>query len=410
MFDTYTDFFTNPQSILVFKAIGYTAPVWGTFFFGIMFWNMWITYVRIKYLASLTYVLLEVKLPKEIFKSPKAMEFLFNALYQTGGEGTWVDVYWKGQTRADYTLELCAIDGKLHFFIRTRKAFKNLIEANLYSQYPGIEIFEVPDYTLPISFDPEKSSMWGAEFELTKSDPFPIKTYIDYGMDKDPKEEFKIDPMTPLVEFLASSMGAGHNAWIQIHIRAHKAEDFNKETGKLEDARWAKGAEKEIEKIRDKTKPKDEKSQARRLTKGEEEIISALERNITKPGFDVGIRAVYIAPKDIFNSAVGAGIVAGFRNYNSADLNGFKATRVPDGLANYPWQDRSKKKRNKAKTEMLDAYKHRGYFYNEFATPHFILNTEELATIFHLPGGVATTPAFERIGSKKAEAPSNLPQ
>ena len=38
-----------------------------------------------------------------------------------------------------------------------------------------------------------------------------------------------------------------------------------------------------------------------------------------------------------------------------------------------------------------------------------IINSEELATMFHFPGPVAGTPALERVPSKKAEAPSNLP-
>jgi hypothetical protein len=58
---------------------------------------------------------------------------------------------------------------------------------------------------------------------------------------------------------------------------------------------------------------------------------------------------------------------------------------------------------------MLDAYKRRAYFYKPFKKSHFVMNTEELATIYHFPGGVAATPTFSRIGSKKAEAPSNLP-
>ena len=337
------------------------------------------------------------------------MEFLFTALWQVGGEGTWFDVYWKGQTRPWYSFELCAIDGKLHFFIWAQKKYKNMVEANLYSQYPGIEIHEVPDYTPNVSFDPVTHNAFATEFALTKADPFPIKTYVDYGMDKDPKEEFKIDPMTPLVEFLASSMGTGHNAWIQIIARAHKAEEWDPVKKELVDARWSKGAEKEVEAIRAKTKPADPTGRPRMLTKVEEDKIVALERSVTKPGFDVGIRAVYIAPKDIFSPTIGAGIVAGMRNYNSGELNGFKPVRNPDATANYPWQFMKIRKKIPLKLEMVDAYKNRGYFYNEFKTPHFVLNTEELATIFHLPGGVATTPAFDRIGSKKAEAPSNLP-
>ena len=39
----------------------------------------------------------------------------------------------------------------------------------------------------------------------------------------------------------------------------------------------------------------------------------------------------------------------------------------------------------------------------------FILNTEELATIYHFPGQTASSPALKRIASTKAEPPVNLP-
>jgi hypothetical protein len=38
-----------------------------------------------------------------------------------------------------------------------------------------------------------------------------------------------------------------------------------------------------------------------------------------------------------------------------------------------------------------------------------VLNAEELATMYHFPGSVASTPGIERVASKKAEAPINLP-
>ena len=38
-----------------------------------------------------------------------------------------------------------------------------------------------------------------------------------------------------------------------------------------------------------------------------------------------------------------------------------------------------------------------------------LLSTEEIATLWHLPGRVAETPTFTRIESKKAEPPANLP-
>lgn len=413
-------FFSNPEVVLTLKFIYYTAPIWLTFFLAILSWNMWLTYRRAQFFAKQNNVLLEIKLPKEIFKSPLSMEFLYNSLYQTFGEDKLIakfnrwpplissDYYWKGWVRPWFSLEICAIDGKLRFFIWSHQTgSKATIEAQLYSQYPGIEIFEVPDYTLPVSYDPEKMKMWASELELTKPDPYPIKTYVDYGMDKDPDEEYKIDPMTPLVEFL-SSLPAGHQIWIQIVITAHKkAEDRakNKETGEIEkvDKKWAKAAEEEIQKIWDKAKPPKSEdgtpslTMPRILTKGEGDTIAALERSISKRGFDTGIRTIYFAPKDIFSITNVGGILSGLTHFNSNTLNGFK----PGPLLDLDWM----------KERALDAYKNRGYFWNEFKRKTFVLNTEELATIYHFPssGGEFATSPFERVSSKKAEAPSNLP-
>ena len=47
-------------------------------------------------------------------------------------------------------------------------------------------------------------NLWGCEFKLLKPDAYPIKTYIDFGLDKDPKEEFKVDPISPVIELFGS--------------------------------------------------------------------------------------------------------------------------------------------------------------------------------------------------------------
>ena len=64
------NFFHNPGVLLVLKIIYYSAPIWITFILAMLFWNLWITYKRAQFFASQNYVLLEIKLPKEIFKSP----------------------------------------------------------------------------------------------------------------------------------------------------------------------------------------------------------------------------------------------------------------------------------------------------------------------------------------------------
>ncbi len=419
MFDPYIKFFSDPTMVMTFKYLYYTAFIWVPVILGWALWDLWVDYRRAQFFAKTTYILLEIKLPREMFKSPLAAEFFISGLWTTLREASWFEKYWKGQVRQHFSLEMVSIDGGVHFFIWCEKGSKNQIEANLYSQFPGIEIYEVPDYTLPMNYNPEVSDMFATEFDLTKPDAFPIKTYLDYGMDKDPKEEFKIDPLTPLIEALGS-LGKGHQAWIQIIVRAHKDEDPDPDKpGKFIDNKWKKDAEVQIDKIL--AKSKGEKGEdgkiipgsTRFLTKGETDTVAALERSISKNGFDTGIRLIYTAPKDIFSMSNVGGLVGGIMHFNSNSLNGFKTARGAPPPKYKPvllaWKDRPKKKIYFAKRNLLNAYKRRAYFYRPFKSPHFVLNTEELATMYHFPGGVSTTPTFARIGSKKAEAPSNLP-
>lgn len=436
MFESFLQIIENTNFVLMLKVLYYASFVLVPLGLLSIFWDLWVQYRQAIFFSKQKYILLEIKLPRDIYKSPKAMEFFIDSLWTTLGEGNWYEKYWKGQVRSWFSLEIVSIDGVVHFYIWTKKGEKNKIEANLYSQYPGVEIFEVPDYTLPVTYNPEVNSMFVTEFKLTKPDAYPIKTYIDYGMDKDPKEEYKIDPMTPLIEFLGS-MPRGNQAWIQIIIRAHKAEEkdpektFSKwkiwETWNIEDVwdfmkrkdfMWEEGAKAEIEKIL--SKGKGEKGldgkiipgTQRFLTKGEQETVDALSRSISKKGFDVGMRMVYTAPKEIFDMSNLGGIIGGIMHFNSP-LNGF----APSGTTSpkyklffLAWKDRSKALLDAEKQEFLDAYKKRAYFHK----PHkrekfFVLNSEELATLFHFPGGVSATPTFPRIDSKKSEAPANLP-
>lgn len=53
-------------------------------------------------------------------------------------------------------------------------------------------------------------------------------------------------------------------------------------------------------------------------------------------------------------------------------------------------------------------------FVHPFEHPHpdevFIINLEELASLWHLPGTVSTTPGIKRIDSITNQAPNNLPR
>src|SRR3972149_9936701 len=241
------------QTVSTLTVVFSWFPYWGPILLGYMFWHQWMHYVQGRHMAKINWILLEIKLPKETYKSPLAMEIVLNALYQAA-TGTWFDKIWRGKVKDWSSLEMVSIEGHIKFFIRTPWIYKNVIEAQLYSQYPDVEIYEVPDYVRYVDYRGKEGdwSLIGAEYGLSKPDPYPIKTYVDYGLDKDPKEEFKIDPLTSIIEYLGS-FGRGHQFWLQIIIRAHKGTKKDA-TGKEYDPEWKHDAEKQIEDILKKAK------------------------------------------------------------------------------------------------------------------------------------------------------------
>lgn len=387
-------------------------PIWLPVILIMVFWNLWLQYVRAEFVEKQGSLLLEIKLPLEITRSPAALELFYSALYQTGS-ATFLETYWDGKVRPWFSLEMVSIGGQVHFFIWTWPKFRNYIESHLYAHYPNIEITESPDYSIGMPHDPENITMWMTQYKLSDADAVPIKTYIDYGLDKDPKEEFKIDPLVPIIEFLGS-IQHGEQIWIQILFQAHRKEGLvDGRIFKKDD--WKKDAMKKIQEIKKEAADSEKKINPENtfvtLTKGQIEKINAIERSIDKWPFEVMIRSGYFATTEA--NKIGtrlAGIINAFRQVSANNYNGFKLGQFTD--FDYPWQDFRRMRRTALEKDMLDAYKKRGFFqgkYKNFNGKPFILNTEELATIFHFPGEVSKTPTFQRVMFKKAEAPSNLP-
>lgn len=415
----YGELFQQTGSILsIFFA---WFPYWGPFVLGSIFWHEWVHYVQAKWRSKIEWVLLEISLPKEIHKTPAAMEIALSALYQTGNEGVWYDRVILGKQRDWFSLEMVSLEGQVKFFIRTNFRNKNVIEAQLYAQYPDIEIHEVPDYTRYVDYKIKGSEyeMISEEFMLDKPDPYPIKTYIDFGLDKEGvKEEFKTDPISSIIEYLGA-IGKDEQIWIQIIVRAAKPR-YHKKDGSLGD--WKDEAKDIIKELAGRTKKEeDDKFQMMKLTKGEQETISAIERSMDKLGFDCGIRAIYIAKKEKYSFTQINAMKGIFRAFDSKNLNSFKMRDCTFGW-DFPWQSYVSFKYffpqitfdkdyfiNRDRKEQFESYKQRAWFYPPRKLSPYTLTAEELATIFHFPGGVVQTPTFGRIPSRKSEAPINLP-
>lgn len=375
----------------------------------ILCWRLYILYIKSFHILNLEWTLLEVKMPREVFKSPAAMEVVLSALHQPG-EGTLIDKYVNGRVRVWFSLEMVSLGGSIHFYIRTQTKFKNLVESQIYSQYPGIEIYEADDYTQYVpSYQGSGSpwSLWGVEYQLTKADPYPIKTYVDFGLDKDPKEEFKVDPITPIIELLGS-IGPGEQLWIQIPIMATQ-DRFAKPDTWFGRQNWREEGQAEIKKIIAKYERKDGNGNSipTPLPKAEQDVVEAINKSISKLGFDCGVRMLYLAPADKFQAYNIAGMTSAMKQFGSMHLNGFKPLKTTS--FDYPWQDPWQTRVEAVKKKMFNAYRRRAYFFKPYYSKPMVLNTEELATVFHFPGQVVQTPTFTPIESKRGEPPANLP-
>jgi len=395
----------------VWSSLGLVALYLLPLLLAIFFWKLYLIYIQTDYLSKLNWLLLEIKLPAEVTKSPAAMEMVLTALHQPAA-GNLKDQYADGRVRPWFSLELVSLGGAVHFYIHTQDKFKNAIESQIYSQYPTAEVYEVDDYTQFVPYGAPGStwSIWGLEFQFTKDDPYPIRTYVDYGLDKDPKEEYKVDPLTPILELLGS-LGREEQMWIQIPVMA--TVDRRKKAGSwFGKEGWKEQGKAEIKKIMEKYAKEDETGKKSvelpRVPKYEQDVIDAISRNVSKYGFDCGIRAIYLAPDEHFVGTNIPRMIGGLKQFGSQNLNGFKPLRVSS--FEYPWQDPFGSRAAYVKRQMFEAYRRRGYFYWPFKSHKFmVMNTEELATIYHFPGQVAETPTLSRIPSKRGEPPANLP-
>lgn len=390
----------------VFKLVGSFWFLWVPLTLIFVAWEVWVIYVRSFYFSRIAWTLLEVKIPGEIEKSPRAMETVFNSIHNTR-TGNLIEAFWGGFIKIWYSFEIASINGEVHFYIRTSKFFKNLVESQIYSQYPEVEIEEVDDYTLrlPRELPNNEFLVWGAEFGLAKEDCYPIKTYVDFGLDKPAEETEKTDPLSNLIEFLGS-LRDGEQLWLQFVIQ-----------GATDD--WKKPGEKIIEKMLGRKKfqlaaQKGEKSMPPILAPGEKDVIEAIERNISKLGFKTGIRFVYIARRDVYTAAAFSSMLGIMKQYNSLHLNGFKPAFSTS--IDYFFIKRRQAWRQRY---IVDNFRKRSYFYPPYGSfvnpgktgyvPPFVLNSEELATIYHFPGRTAGAPRLERIEAKKGSPPANLP-
>lgn len=391
--------------------------------------EFWVWGLNRMWKKSIEWVLLEIKIPRNILKTPKAMENIFatlHAVYAT--EPGFEDIYFKGSHLLWFTFELVGYAGGVHFYVRCPKQHRNLVESALYSEFPDAELSESEDYTalMPDVLPNETYDLWGNDFVLAKPNPYPIKTYPFFEANV---EEQRLDPIAAITEVM-SRLKEGEAIWLQYLIRP--VSDYWKAEGEeVRDKIMQRKKEKEPSAIDalvtglvqflknlslapaehpvwPEAAKKDDKMKMLHLSPGERLILEGVENKISKLGFEAAIRFVYIDRQDSFSPANIAATNGAFKQFSTLDMNSFRPLAdtitfvTSKKLTTKSWF--RKQKLFVRKRLMYDMYKLR-WFPPKFS----ILNTEELATIFHFPLVYVEAPLLRRLETRKGEPPPNLP-
>ncbi|MBI2610388.1 hypothetical protein HYW60_00415 [Candidatus Kaiserbacteria bacterium] len=380
-------------------------------------WKAWIWYVQAYFITRREPLLLEVKMPRELVKSPRGMELALAQLWILSGETTYFHRKWLGQVRPVFSFEIVSFGGDVRFYIWLWKAYRKVVESAIYAQYPEVEIVEAEDYAMKYVYDPSKHAVFCTDYRYEpRNDAYPIKTYIEFELDEDPKEEYKVDPLAQVIERL-SSLGPDEQIWLQIVISLDN-EQRRKPGGRYweTEPRFRGIAEAEVDKLRksiigDFEKPGQEWRRYSRVALYRvTEQIKAIERNMGKHPYHVGMRGVWISnPENFgpqgFNSMRWIWLPMGNPQY----LNQMRPRRWHTPF-DYPYQDLWDFRWNLHAERFFDCYRRRAHFYAPYTLPDNVMSTEVIATFWHPISTAIASPGVQRIPAKKAQPPPNLPK
>jgi hypothetical protein len=314
---------------------------------------------------SLESVLLQVAVPRDNETKIDAAEQMFASLYsihKSHGFFHFLDPH----PQPHLSFEIVGSPGDIRFFIHTPKKLRDLVEKQINGAYPDAEILVVDETN-----NRKPPSVVGNEYNIfsergkvafaslaLKGAPYkPIKVFKDLA----------VDPLSSITSALAK-MTDGEGAAIQIMVAP--AHEHWREEGRHHLAKTKK-AEANPETAKYSENSKD---------------LEGIENKISKPGFDVVIRVVVSSTSEAAAKAHLDNLLTAISQFNG--VNSFKKNK----------------------------HRFKGLFMNDFLYRYMpmrghtgVLNSEELATVFHLPNKSVATPNIFWVTAKRAPAPASIP-
>jgi hypothetical protein len=301
--------------------------------------------------TSLGFVLLEVKVPRDNETKIDAAEQMFASLYtiHSGGFKS------KFKTGEHFSFEIVALKEDIRFYVSCPHELQDLVEKQFYGAYPAAEITAVDEYNI---FS-ETGKVAFAALKLKGTNYYPIKVF----------RELPTDPLSSLTAALAK-MGDGEGAAIQMIVTPAEHEWQSQGSHYISST---KKSEADPEKAKYST---------------DQKTYELVDNKVSKPGFVTSIRIVVSAPTKHAADSHLKNIKGAFSQFSSS-LNGFTSAKIwlkQMFMVDFIYRYQPLFKRNKS-----------------------ILNSEELATLFHMPNKMVETPHIHGLNAKRAPAPAEIP-
>ena len=312
-------------------------------------------------------------------------QVMYSILASTAITGTKARLY--GQQHISF--EIIAKDGFIRYYAIVPAALVEIAKQAIQSAYPTARIEQKREENI---FHPnnDANNVAGAELTLNKDYILPIATY----------EDTKRDASMAILNAL-SSVGKDEGATVQILFRPAQKNWSEKSKQEIENIQKGKTTTRtvgagigqfaidvikapwEVPEMHEKTE-----ETTTTISGVKQDEISAITNKMRYPAFETLIRVVASSDSRPRSEAIVGGIVSAFSQFDSPELNGFKVNLFKD-----------------PKRLTID-YTFR-FFPLKVRTN--ILNSVELASIFHLPEQTSIPNSqVERQLVKQVDGPANL--
>lgn len=310
---------------------------------------------------ALDSTLLQIALPRDNDIKIDAAEQLFSSFAAIHHGGRFAFMH----PKPTMTFEIVGMPGDIRYYVSTPNKYRDFVEKQINGAYPDAEIKEVTEkgslkdgFVIGNDYNifAQDAQVAFASMCLKEEDFKPIKVYKDLAT----------DPMSSITSTLAK-MTEGEGAAIQIAIAPAESE-------------WKKLGREHIS----HTKKHESNPETAKYSVDPKEL-EGIENKIGKPGFEAIVR-----------------IVVSSTTHESAEAH---LSNIEHAFAQFEGLNHFTKNKLRNKKAFMDEFVYR---FMPKKSHTSILNSEELATLFHFPNKAITTPNIFWVTSKRAPAAANI--